>query len=131
MEALEVVHDLALERGEQRLLVVVMVVERPAVQVSPDAQVVHREAVEAAFLHELDERVAQGALRTRDATILAAWGSGAGALARLHRGRGGCDHNRQRSFRGTPRHFPRNSRRHATPFVPTDTHWSNRQIIRF
>ena len=63
-------HDVVLKGGEQALHVAEVVVQRAAVKIRAGAQVAGAEVGQAAFLDQLDERIAQRALRARDAPIL-------------------------------------------------------------
>lgn len=71
MEGLQILHDLVFKFGQQIVFVLVVVVERAAVQIGSAAQVVYGKAVESALLRQFDERSAQSGFRTRDAPILA------------------------------------------------------------
>ena len=62
-------HDVVLKGGEQALHVAEVVVQRAAVEVRAGTQVAGAEVGQAAFLDQLDERIAQRALRARDAPI--------------------------------------------------------------
>ena len=70
LQAVQALKDLVFEGAEQIVFILVVVVERAAIEVGLRAEIVDGEPVEPTFVHKRDQGIAQRRLGACDAPIL-------------------------------------------------------------